>query len=76
MLDFNDHQRFDFNQNPVGGCLKSPFGLKKNPRNKSVGDFCLFLEDYYLRVQQRQYGKYTIQTTSIIRSKLISRRYF
>jgi hypothetical protein len=30
---------------PVGerGCLKSPFGFKKNPRYKSVGDFCLFL---------------------------------
>jgi hypothetical protein len=27
----------------VGGRLKSPFGLKKNPRYKSVGDFCLFL---------------------------------
>jgi hypothetical protein len=30
-------------QDVEGGCLKSPFGLKKNPRYKSVGDFCLFL---------------------------------
>ena len=27
----------------TGGCLKSLEGIKKNPRYKSVGDFCLFL---------------------------------
>lgn len=27
----------------TGGCLKSLEGIKKNPRYKSFGDFCLFL---------------------------------
>jgi hypothetical protein len=46
----------------VGGCLKSPFGInkKKIPDTKVSGIFVCSYKINILRVQQKQYGKYTI----------------